>query len=155
MKQEIFWLLFTTAALLSIGAAGVGESPGRYTDPEGEEVYMHNCMDCHQDGKGVPGTAPALDGAPWVKGDKGRLIRIVLHGLTGEIEVSGEVYNGVMPAWRNLLSDEEIAAVLTYIRTAWSNDAGPVLPADVDSIRAATADRTRPWTVEEIEALGR
>jgi mono/diheme cytochrome c family protein len=136
------------AVLLSLLAAVVPRDTAR--TPDGEEVYIRHCMDCHQDGTGTPDTVPPLDGSPWVHGDSGRLIRIVLHGLVGEIKVDGRRYNGVMPAWRNLLDDEEIAAVLTYIRAAWSNDAGPIPADSVAATRAATAGRQQPWTVEEL-----
>ncbi|MEZ4701151.1 MAG: cytochrome c [Rhodothermales bacterium] len=143
--------LAAAGAALLVGMSAVHPRDAGHVAPDGEEVYMHNCMDCHQDGTGTPDTAPPLDGAPWVQGEPERLVRIVLHGLVGEVVVDGTTYNGVMPGWRNLLDDEEIAAVLSYIRSSWSNDAARITPAEVAAIRAATADRTQPWTVEELE----
>jgi hypothetical protein len=64
--------------------------------------------------------------------------------------VAGTQYNGAMPAWQNALKDEEIAAVATYLRQWKPNAAAPVTPAQVASIRAAHADRTAPWTAEEL-----
>ncbi|MDZ4698409.1 MAG: cytochrome c [Rhodothermales bacterium] len=143
------WVLPAVCGAFLIAAAAE-RAPLAGPSPDGEEVYLHNCMDCHQDGAGTPGLVPPLDGAPWVDGYPDRIIRVLLNGLTGEVVVEGVTYNGVMPGWRNLLSDEEIAAVLTYIRSAWDNDAGPVTPEEVATIRAATADRTTPWTAAEL-----
>ena len=119
---------------------------------DGERIYMTRCMSCHQtDGKGIAGVFPPLDGTEWVKGDKGRLIRIVLQGLTGETTVQDVVYSGAMPPWQSFLNDEEIAAVLTYVRSAWNNDASAVTEQEVAAVRKATADRTDAWTEEELE----
>lgn len=111
----------------------------------GTRIY-NNCAACHQrDGRGVAGNYPPLDGSRWVSGPAEPLAALLLHGLQGEIEVQGVVYDQVMPRWSHL-SDSQIAAVLTYIRSAWSNDAPPVAPELVASIRAATGDRSQPWT---------
>jgi mono/diheme cytochrome c family protein len=147
-------------ALLSVGVLGFatlqqgpGTAPLRPAPPaDGEEVYMSRCMSCHQmNGQGVMGVFPPLDGSEWVTGDKGRLIRIVLHGLTGETEVNGVVYSGAMPPWGAFLSDEEVADVLTYVRAGWSNEADAVEAAEVARVRAATTERKQPWTAEELE----
>lgn len=61
---------------------------------EGAEIFMYYCMSCHQaDGSGVPGMYPPLQKSNWVNGDKNRLIKILLNGLEGEIEVNGETYS--------------------------------------------------------------
>lgn len=117
----------------------------------GEQLYVTNCMSCHMaDGSGVPGVFPPLVGTDWVTGDKGRLIRITIGGLTGEIEVDGNIYNGAMPPWGPFLDDEQAAKLLTYIRTSWGNAASPVTPEEVSRVRAATKDRTSPWTAAEL-----
>ena len=117
----------------------------------GESVYRQVCQACHQDdGQGLTGLFPPLVGTDWVLGDPRRLIRIVLGGLQGEIEVAGTVYNGVMASHANL-SDAEVAAVLTYVRQAWGNTASSVEPAQVEAIRASMT-RTTPWTVEALNA---
>jgi mono/diheme cytochrome c family protein len=117
------------------------------------------CATCHQvSGQGVPGVFPPLAGAEWVLGSEERLIRILLHGMTGEVRVKGNVYNGAMPGfgvgsgynW----NDERIAHVLTYIRQEWGNSAAPIDPARVTQIRTQdAAGRTTPWTAKELEAL--
>lgn len=120
-------------------------------DEDGAELYMTRCMSCHQmNGRGVPGVFPPLNGVEWVTGDKGRLIRIVMNGLTGEITVGDETYSGAMPPWNSFLDDEQMAALLTYLRSSWGNDASEVTSAEVASVRAATEDRRNPWTEAEL-----
>jgi mono/diheme cytochrome c family protein len=120
-------------------------------EEDGAEIYMTRCMSCHQmNGRGVPGVFPSLDGVEWVTGDKGRLIRIVMNGLTGEITVGDETYSGAMPPWNSFLDDEQMAGLLTYLRSTWSNDASEVTSAEVASVRAATEDRRDPWTEAEL-----
>lgn len=102
----------------------------------GAVVYDRVCKACHQaNGEGMAGIWPPLAGAGDYYGDAQNHARIVVHGLNGEIVVKGETYNGVMPAQGGLLSDYEIAAVLTYVRHSWGNDDGMVSPEDVASVR--------------------
>lgn len=118
-----------------------------------------SCVSCHgPQGAGVPGVYPPLAGAEWVVGSEERLIRILLHGLNGEIQVKGNTYNGVMPAfgvgsgfnW----NDERVAHVLTYIRQEWGNNAAPIDPAKVTEIRTQGAPgRTKPWSQTELMAV--
>jgi mono/diheme cytochrome c family protein len=116
----------------------------------GKRVF-NNCASCHQpDGTGVPGNYPPLAGSRWATGRPDLAVGIVLHGLEGEITVEGATYNQVMPAWSHL-SDEQIAAVLTYVRASWGNDAPPVQPAMVAAVRDRTADRTGSFTVADLE----
>lgn len=110
----------------------------------GTQVYTTNCSSCHQaNGQGIPSAFPPLAGhLPAVySADGGRdyLIHVLLYGLQGEISVSGQTYNGVMPAWAQL-SDEQIAAVLNHELTSWENEGvlepfEPILPADVAAQR--------------------
>lgn len=100
-----------------------------------KEVYDKVCIACHQsNGMGVPGSFPPLVGE-WVNGEKPRLINVVLQGLSEEIEVNGETYNGVMPQ-QSYLSDEEIAGVLTYIRNSFGNNSSEITPEEVAAERA-------------------
>jgi len=122
--------------------------------PDGKVVYSTTCAACHQaTGEGVEGTYPPLAGSEIVNGDEAKVIRIVLHGLTGPVEVAGETYSGMMPPWGGVLKDPELAAVLTYVRSAWGNKAAPVTTAKVAAIRAATASRTTPWTAAELATV--
>ncbi|HEU4709406.1 MAG TPA: cytochrome c [Methylophilaceae bacterium] len=119
----------------------------------GATVYNGKCSSCHQpNGQGVPGAFPPLAGSPFVVEDPAIPVRIVLRGLHGQIEVEGATYNGVMPAWADLLTDAEIAAVVSHIRgKLGDNKAEPVKEDFVARIRQETASRTTPWTAEELK----
>ena len=120
----------------------------------GAQVYTATCAACHQpNGTGNGETYPPLAGSEWVTGDESRLVRVILHGLTGPIDVEGESYSGVMPPWGPTLKDDEIAAVATYVRTAWGNKAPAVRAATVARLRAAHGSRTAPWTAAELAQL--
>jgi mono/diheme cytochrome c family protein len=113
----------------------------------GEAVYNNGgnggiaCTTCHQPtGEGTPPAFPPLKGQKDWMGTCVHHAGLVVHGLTGEIEVGGVKYNGVMPAQGNL-SDLEIAAVITYVRTAWGNDFGPCFPEDVAKARTEPAPK--------------
>ena len=157
--------LFSLAAVFGITAYGASIAFGGADRPaeaeevvavtadlkDGAELYMTRCMSCHQqNGRGVPGVFPPLAGAEWVTGDKGRLIRIVLGGLMGEVNVEGEVYSGAMPPWGSFLDDKQTADLLTYIRTSWGNQASAVTPEEVTKVRAAVKERREPWTAAEL-----
>jgi cbb3-type cytochrome c oxidase subunit III len=119
--------------------------------PDGKVVYATTCAACHQaTAEGVPGVYPPLAGSEWVNGDEAKVVRILLHGVTGPIEVAGETFNGMMPPWGGTLKDDDIAAVLTYVRSTWGNKGAPITAAKVASIRAATTSRTTPWTSAEL-----
>jgi mono/diheme cytochrome c family protein len=101
-------------------------------------------------GAGVTGVFPPLAGSEHVTGDAGTLVRIILNGLTGPVEVKDHTYNGVMPPWGSALKDDEIAALTTYIRSSWGNKAAAISVEDVAKVRAVTKDRKQPWTLEEL-----
>lgn len=115
----------------------------------GGRIYRSRCLQCHQgNGQGIPGQYPPLVGTRWVTGSEERLVHILLNGLMGEIEVLGNTYNDNMPHFRNL-SDRDIAAVLTFIRQEWGNDAPPVEQETVAEIRAEVGTRN-PWQGAEL-----
>jgi mono/diheme cytochrome c family protein len=106
------------------------------TDP-GKAVYIKYCLACHQmDGSGVPGMYPPIQKTDWVSGDKNRLIKLVLNGIDGPIEVNGEEYNQAMPQHK-FLTDQQVADVLTYIRKNFGNKADAITPAEVARVRKA------------------
>jgi mono/diheme cytochrome c family protein len=116
----------------------------------GEQLYKKNCQACHQAGGGGLGTTfPPLDGSEWVQGDPERLTAIVLHGISGEITVKGQTYRGVMPPFKAQLEQHEVAAVTSYLRSSWSNQASAVDVALVSRVATATADRKGPWKGEQ------
>jgi nitrite reductase (NO-forming) len=109
----------------------------------GKKVYESGgnggiaCTTCHgAEGKGVEGAFPPLAGSGDYMGDCAKHAGFVLKGLNGESEVQGKKYNGALPAQANL-SDEEIAAVITFERNSWGNTSSVCLPADVAAARAA------------------
>ncbi len=110
----------------------------------GSDGFATNCAPCHQaDGSGMQRLAAPLRNSKWVLGDDGLLVRIVLHGLKGEL---------LMPPM-GTLDDRQLAEILTYIRSAWGHRAPPISPERVASVRAASSGRMTPWTVDELARL--
>jgi mono/diheme cytochrome c family protein len=168
------WLVGLLALLLYWGCNYVGDRGGEFnelvyepyrstneltaikggdTGPNGKVIYESSfgCVACHgPNGGGVPGTAPPLAGSEWVVGPPNRLIRIPQTGLTGPIKVNGTEYNLNMLAMGALLKDEELAAVLTYIRSSWGNKASKITPEQVKKVRAVLGGRATPHTVDEL-----
>lgn len=108
---------------------------------DGSVVYAGNCAACHQaNGMGLAGVFPPLADSRWVLENDERLIQILLHGIQGEMVVKGETYDGVMPAFPQL-SDAELAAVLTYIRTSWGNASAPITADQVGAGRDRFPER--------------
>lgn len=137
------------------GGSGVdGEVVEVAFDPikEGHKIYQTNCMACHQvTGQGLPGAFPPLAESEWVAKDPALLARIILGGLQGPITVKGNEYNSIMAPLGAVLSDEQVAYVLSYIRQEWGNTAGPVEPTVVAEARADMGAKTTMWTVEELK----
>lgn len=123
----------------------------------GKRLYQ-TCAACHQaTGLGVAGVYPPLAGSEWVTGKEDQLIRVLLHGLNGPIQVKGNTYNGAMPAFGKVTgggynwSDEKIAHVLSYIRHEWGNDASFITKDQVSVVLAAEKARSKPWTEAELK----
>ena len=121
----------------------------------GQSLYGQACIACHQvNGQGIPLAFPPLASSDWVTGDEERLIKLVLHGLQGPLEVNGAQYNGIMPAFGPSgiyqWSDEKIAYVLTYIRQEWGNEAGEITPDQVTAVKEATASQTGAYTAADL-----
>jgi mono/diheme cytochrome c family protein len=122
---------------------------------EGKKLYQQTCAGCHgMGGEGLKPLAPPLVNSGWVTGPEGRLIRIVLHGMTGPVKVNGTSYEppDVQPEMLPLavLEDAQIAAILSYIRHDWGHDAPPVTPERIAAIRNETQSRELPWTEEQL-----
>ncbi|HEY1869307.1 MAG TPA: cytochrome c [Candidatus Cybelea sp.] len=144
MKYAIAAVLFTgvlagcakgsqSSAAASASAAAAG-NPASASD--GGTVYIANCSSCHQaNGQGVPGAFPPLAGNPTVTGSPVAVITIVKNGLEGRVVVNGQAYSGIMPHWKGVLPDEQIAAVITYIRSSWKNHASGVSVAQVQAVK--------------------
>jgi mono/diheme cytochrome c family protein/glucose/arabinose dehydrogenase len=120
---------------------------------KGKELYTTICMGCHQpSGFGAEGIAPPLVDSEWVLGGPDRIVRILLHGLSGPIRVNNRSFTMEMPPLGAALDDQSMAATLTYIRREWGHTASAVSPAQVTAIRGKIGHRTAPWTEGELLA---
>lgn len=125
-------------------------TPDKAESP-GERVYKHLCLNCHQPtGKGLPGIYPPIAESEWVTGDTSKLIRMLLHGLNGPIQVGGKPFTNVMPP--SGLSDRQIADVLTHVRSHFGNTANAVSVDEVKKVRANHRGRTKMWTADELKS---
>lgn len=118
----------------------------------GGEIYGRICTACHQPhGRGLAPDFPPLAGSEWVNGPSAPVVLAVIHGLSGPVSVTGKTYNGIMPP-NPTFTDQEVADVLTFIRTSFGNEAAPVSAAEVKALRARFADRKEMWKAEELKA---
>tara|TARA_R110002124_G_scaffold57700_5_gene161367 strand:+ start:43455 stop:46649 length:3195 start_codon:yes stop_codon:yes gene_type:complete len=122
----------------------------------GKAIYSREgfCITCHQpDGKGLSASGfPPLAGTKWVNGNEERFIKIVLNGLMGPIEVLGKDYPGQVPMtpYGGMLNDKEVAAVITYVRNSFGNEASAISPDKVKAVRAAIKDKTGFYSPTEL-----
>ena len=122
----------------------------------GKEIYAREgfCVTCHQpDGGGLSASGfPPIAETRWATGSEERLIKLVLKGLHGPIEVLGKGYPGQVPMtpFGGMLNDEEVAAVLTYVRNSFGNQASAISPEQVKEVRAATKDKTGFYSPDEL-----
>lgn len=137
-----------TAAAPSVASAPAAGS--------GEQLYQR-CVTCHQaNGQGLPGAFPPLAGAEHANAANPSVpIRIVLHGLQGTITVKGQQFSGLMPPYGTgiQMTDQEVASVLTYVRSSWGNSASAITPEQVAAERTAQRPAAGPVTPEEIASL--
>lgn len=126
------------------------------TFAKGKKIYEREgyCVTCHQEsGAGLQASGfPTLINQPWVTGNEERLIKLTLNGLYGPMSVIGHQYDGQVPmmAFKGLLTDEEIAQVLTYVRNAFGNKAPVIQPSKVKEIREATKEKEGFYTPDEL-----
>lgn len=114
---------------------------------DGSALYTANCAACHQaNGAGLPQVFPPLAGSEWVKGDEAVLLQILLHGVTGPIEVVSQTYQGAMPAFGDKFDDAELAAIATHLRGSWGNASAAVDAVAVQRARTVTSARNAPWS---------
>lgn len=121
----------------------------------GQEVFFREglCVTCHQaDGKGLDPAFPPIADSPWVTSDLERLVKITLYGLMGPIEVKGKKFDGQVPMtpFGGMLSDQEIADVLTFVRNSFGNEAAAVSAAQIKEVREKQPGRLMLYTSEEL-----
>ena len=138
------------------GGGAVAAAP---PDPKviGKRLYSQNCTVCHQaTGLGVAGQFPPLAGSEWVlaqeKHADNQLVLLMLNGHQGVMQVKGQSFNNAMPQWKQL-PDDQIAAILTYIRSDWGNNAPAIDPAFVAQIRKSDGAQSDPWTQAQLLAI--
>nr|WP_228531093.1 MULTISPECIES: copper-containing nitrite reductase [Myxococcaceae] len=120
-----------------VEAAAKGPMTAEALRAQGEKVFSTTCVSCHQStGMGLPGVFPPLAKSDFLMANKTRSVEIVTRGLTGAVTVNGTQYNSVMPA-QTQLSDEDVAAVLTFVRSSWGNKGDAVSPVEVQKVRSA------------------
>ena len=135
----------------------VGGGAAAPADPKvvGKALFSANCITCHQaNGQGIPGQYPPLAGSDIVLGPAlNHTIAIVLKGLQGPVTVKGQAFNNAMQPWEGQYTDQQLAAILTYVRSDWGNNGSPVTADMVKQIRTEIKDRKEQWTWPELQKL--
>jgi mono/diheme cytochrome c family protein len=145
MKSVLSGIL---VAVLSVSSLASGDAAEL-----GKQTYMTVCVACHQPtGLGLPPVFPGISKTEYVEGAQDRLVGIVLKGIMGPITVNGVVFNNVMPPQEAMLNDEKIAAVLTYVRSSFGNNAPAISVDTVAEVRKKLGERKAPWTEAELKA---
>lgn len=144
-------MYFDSTQAVIPGTPAAGGAAGATAN--GAELFTR-CAACHQaSGLGVPGAYPPLAGSEWLLNNPEVPIRIVLHGLQGPITVKNTSFNNAMTPFADQLTDAEIAAIITYERSSWGNNASKITAEQVASVRAATKAQTAPWKPDELKGL--
>ena len=156
------------AAIAHLNGHNMGEDPDKFKIKttlkgaekalyvQGAEIYNREgfCVTCHQtDGKGLEASGfPPIAGTKWILGSEERLIKLTLKGMMGPIEVLGKSYPGQVPMtpFEGMLNDEELAAVLTYVRNSFGNSASAISPEKVKEVRASVKDKKGFYSPEEL-----
>jgi mono/diheme cytochrome c family protein len=150
----------SAAAPTTTGQATVGQATPATAQAaapaaaDGGQIFTSRCASCHQaTGAGLPGVFPPLAGSEWVNRDGTTVAGILLLGITGPITVKGATFSGMMPAFGTSLSDAEIAAVASHVRSSFGNNSPAVTADAVKAERDKLGSRTTPWAGEaELEA---
>lgn len=129
------------------------DAGGGAADIPGKKLFTQNCASCHMgNGKGIPGSIPPLAGSAMANdADATKPIRIVLHGFKGAIERNGTKYNGIMQSWKSNFDDQQIADILSFVRSQWSNAGGAITADQVKEVREKTASRNGQFTEAELQ----
>ena len=138
-KHARLMLALATTVLVHAQAQAQAQATAAATPADGKSLFTKNCAACHQaTGAGIPGAFPALKANPSLQGDPNPVIATVLNGRAG------------MPAFAASLGDPELAAILTYARSAWTNKASAIDAAQVTTIRSASG---APASIQEKGAI--
>jgi mono/diheme cytochrome c family protein len=137
------WLALAAALL-----AGCRQPQAMVMPDSGREIYLAQCAVCHNTrAEGIPGMYPPLAGTEWTSGPPERLGAVIMDGMNGP---SGK-YNGVMPGWRAVLNDAQIAALITLLRQG--DGKPPVTPVEVARLRRDTEQRRTFWTLDALRSV--
>src|SRR5215470_5838506 len=135
----------------------VGGGAAVAADPKvvGKALFSANCITCHQaNGEGLPGQYPPLAGSEIVLGPAlNHTIAIVLKGLQGPLTVKGQAFNNSMQPWEGQYTDQQLASILTYVRSDWGNNGPPVTAEMVKQVRDEVKDRKEQWTWAELQKI--
>jgi mono/diheme cytochrome c family protein len=148
MKLYLRLLLLTAFGFLAVSSYAQQHKTGTKKAPAkkpvaglsasiaaGQKVYLQYCISCHQaDGGGVQHMNPPLIKTTYVLGDKSKIIKIVLNGFSEDVDINGDSYSNTMPSF-DMLKDQEIADVLTYVRNSFTNKASAVKVSEVTPLR--------------------
>jgi mono/diheme cytochrome c family protein len=142
--------LVLIALLLPTGCGARRRAAAPVAHP-GQLQFRDYCAACHQyDGQGM-GDAPPLDASPWVTGPQERLIKLVLHGVRGPMQIAGKTYDVEMPGFAPVMPDGDVASLLSFVRKRFGGIDDPVTAEAVTRVRAAHRGRTGYWSVEELK----
>jgi mono/diheme cytochrome c family protein len=153
LKRRFSWPGYVPEAVF-VSASSLDEK-AQIQFADGRKKYLVSCAGCHgSNGKGVQRMAPPLVASDWVLGDERRLVLIILHGIEGPIEVDGKKYYSpeilpVMPS-HSTMDDASIAAILTYVRNEWGNQAPAISRGLVSGTRHTSQGRVYPWSPVEL-----
>lgn len=143
----------SVSALLALASIARAQDAAADQLAEGKKNYMMICIACHQPtGLGLPPVFPPLTKSPYVNGSPERFAAIILKGNAGPFTIEGKPYNQIMPAQEAMLTDEKIAAIMTFVRASFGNTTGPVTAAVVAAARKKYAEHKTPWTQAELDA---
>jgi len=134
--------IWTVICLITLGISACSPKPNPTSEIaplDGHDLYNTRCAACHQmNGAGIPGNCPPLQGSPILSASQENLIKLVLLGKKGPLNRDGVTYNGIMPAWRYDLNDDQIASVLNFLQKEWGSNSETITPKAVAEVREAT-----------------
>lgn len=141
-------ILFIVSSVFAFGSAHAEDAAEL-----GKTVYMQVCVACHQpSGLGLPPVFPTLSKTEYVSGSPERFAAMILKGVMGPITVNGQQFNNIMPPQEAMLTDEKIAAAISYVRSNFGNSSPAVAAEVVAAARKKFADKKTSWTEAELKA---